>query len=168
MFPLILTLKIDAASFQFFEALRRTHFPPERNHLAAHLTMFHHLPGEELAKIKADLTETSCAIGVFPLRFSGWRFLGKGVAINIDSDELLKLRAQLAVRWRERLLAQDRQKFQPHITVQNKVEPARARLLYETLSGDFEPFAGAGEGLQLWHYLGAPWKLEREFSFASH
>lgn len=165
MFPLILTLKLDAASFQFYEALRQTHFPPERNYLAAHLTMFHHLPGEESAKIKDDLAEICSAAEVFPLRFSGWRFLGKGVAINVESEELLNLRARLAARWRERLVPQDRQKFQPHITVQNKVESARARRLYETLSRDFEPFGGAGEGLQLWQYLGAPWKLEREFLF---
>jgi 2'-5' RNA ligase len=167
MFPLILTLKLDAASFQYFEALRHTHFPTQINHLAAHLTMFHHLPGEESAKIKDDLAETSRSTEVFPLRFPGWRFLGKGVAMNVESEELLKLRAHLADAWRERLVPQDRQKFQPHITVQNKVESAGGRRLYETLSSNFEPFGGAGEGLQLWHYLGAPWKLEEEFLFVS-
>lgn len=165
--PLILTLKLDAAAFRFYEALRQTHFPPERNYLAAHLTMFHHLPGEESASVSDDLAAVCRDTQIFPLRFSGWRFLGKGVAASVESEELVRLRAQLAARWRDWLKPQDRQKFQPHITVQNKVEPARARALYETLSRDSAPTNGAGEGLQLWQYLGAPWKLEREFSFAA-
>ena len=36
--PLILTLKIDTESFQLFDKLRRTYFPPERNFLELVLT----------------------------------------------------------------------------------------------------------------------------------
>ena len=45
--PLILTLKLDQASFTRLDALRQAHFPPERNWLSAHLTLFHHLPGDQ-------------------------------------------------------------------------------------------------------------------------
>ena len=45
--PLILTLALDDLSFARFDALRREHFPPTLNRIPAHVTLFHHLPGEE-------------------------------------------------------------------------------------------------------------------------
>ena len=162
--PLILTLKIDENSFAYFNGLRREYFPPERNFLDAHVTLFHHLPGENLSEICDDLT-AAAEIESFPLTFTGWRFLGKGSAINIESAELLQLRSRLADFWREHLTEQDKQKFQPHITVQNKTEPDAAKLLYRQLAADWQPKNGAAIGLSLWHYLGAKWKLERDFPF---
>jgi 2'-5' RNA ligase len=164
--PLILTLKIDDASFEFFDQLRRKYFPPERNFLSAHLTLFHHLPGAELGKVRFDLTQICAAQTLFPLEFPAWRFLGKGVAVKVAANELLGLHRQLAKIWNDWLSAQDQQKFQPHITVQNKVAPEEAKNLYEKLSRDWQSRDGHAEGLQLWHYLGAKWKLEEEFLFA--
>ena len=46
--PLILTLTLDEATQAYFNDLRRQHFPPNINYLAAHLTLFHHLPGADL------------------------------------------------------------------------------------------------------------------------
>ena len=163
--PLILTLKIDKASFEFFDKLRREHFPPERNFLSAHVTLFHHLPGAELESISRNISEVSAEIAPFPLEFTRWRFLGKGSAMTIESPALLSLRAQLAKLWSESLTAQDRQKFQPHITVQNKVMPDEARTLYEQFSANWQIKAGTAEGLSLWHYVAPRWKLEKEFSF---
>ena len=45
--PLILSAVLDAPVQERLDALRRAHFPPERNHLDAHVTLFHHLPGAE-------------------------------------------------------------------------------------------------------------------------
>ena len=42
--PLIVTAELGPADFAWLDAQRRAHFPPERNQLAAHLTMFHALP----------------------------------------------------------------------------------------------------------------------------
>lgn len=162
---LILTLKIDAQSFEFFDDLRRKHFPRKRNFLAAHVTLFHHLPDEEITKIKQDLTEICAATGVFQLEFTKWRFLGKGTAMKIESAELVKLRTNVAEIWQDWLVPQDRQKIQPHITIQNKVAPDEARRLYENLAADWRPTLGTGAGLLLWHYRGGPWELEQEFDF---
>ena len=166
MFPLILTLKLDSASFQYFDDLRQKHFPPERNILAAHLTMFHHLPGDELEKIKEDARRICRGLSEFPLAFTGWRSLGNGVVVRVEATPLLGLRGRLAAIWQEHLKPQDRQKFQPHITVQNKVAPDEARALLAKLSGESLPPDGTAKGVALWHYLGAKWKLEDEFLFA--
>ena len=45
--PLILSAVLDARVQRRLDALRRAHFPPDRNHLDAHVTLFHHLPGAE-------------------------------------------------------------------------------------------------------------------------
>ena len=163
--PLILTLKLDAESFAFFDALRRKYFPAERNFLSAHVTLFHNLPGSRVEQIETDLNYLRRRHKTFPLRFSRWRFLGRGTAIEIESAELNRLRDELKNKWNEWLTAQDHQKFKPHITVQNKVAPEAARFLFEELSADWSGKDGAGIGIELWHYLNGPWKLAGEFAF---
>ena len=164
--PLILTLKIDNESHKFFDDLRRAYFPPERNFLAAHITLFHNLPGEELNEIRQATASICEKTEIFPLRFTRWRFLGKGSAMTIESEELLKLRAHFAELWRADLAPQDRQKFQPHITVQNKVASDEARRTFENLSADWQVKLGTAEGLTLWNYIAPRWELADEFLFA--
>src|SRR3954467_15787702 len=109
MAPLILTLALDAGSTARFEALRQEHFPPERNLVPAHLTLFHHLPGDRLGDIAADTAAArrerpACATGA-----RGLGPLGRGVAYTIESAELTTLRASLARAWAPWLTPQDRQ-----------------------------------------------------------
>ena len=44
--PLIVTALLDEQAQEWFDRLRRNHFPPARNHLDAHLTLFHRLPDD--------------------------------------------------------------------------------------------------------------------------
>lgn len=94
--PLILTLRLDDGTQERFDALRRTFFPPERNLIPAHLTLFHHLPGEEEAAIRATLEETCLEREPMTLRVAGPRSLGRGVAYRLESPPLDALRAELA------------------------------------------------------------------------
>ena len=163
--PLILTVKLDADSFGFFDLLREKYFPPERNFLAAHVTLFHHLPGEKISQIESDLKSVCAEYEAFEMRFPTLRFLGKGTAAEIESAQLIRLRSTLAAGWENHLNNQDRQKFKPHITIQNKVAPEKARKLYEELRMSWQTRTGKAVGLQLWHYLGGPWELAKEFAF---
>ena len=43
--PLILTAQLPDDMHARYTALRDAHFPPERNYLEAHVTLFHALPG---------------------------------------------------------------------------------------------------------------------------
>jgi hypothetical protein len=88
----------------------------------------------------------------------GLRPLGRGVAYTLESAALSRLRDDLADRWRAWLTAQDRQKHQPHVTVQNKVDPTAARALLAELQAAFTPFTARAEGLHLWRYRGGPWE----------
>ncbi len=162
--PLILTLKLDPASFERFDGLRRAHFPPALNHIPAHLTLFHKLPGERLDEVVAELAASAPA-GPLLLQATGLRKLGRGTAFEISGAELKSFRGQLAERWADVLSPQDAQGFRPHVTVQNKVEPIMARALYESLGDGFQPFDLQGVGVLVWRYLGGPWRLEAEVGF---
>lgn len=163
--PLILTLKLDASAFSVLDELRRQHFPPERNFLSAHITLFHKLPGEHEQAIRHTLQPLCMNTAVMEVSFPALRFLGKGVAVELECPALLQLRRQLAVEWNAWLSAQDRQTYRPHVTIQNKVMPEQSRRLYDQLKGDWQTLAAHGEGLLLWRYLNGPWELVQEFSF---
>lgn len=163
--PLILTVKLEKSAFDFFDNLRRRHFPPDRNFIPAHITLFHALPGEKESLIEQSLRQISAETETFQLEFVKPRFLGKGTAIEIESQPLGGLRGRIASRFDDDLTAQDRQNFRPHITIQNKVAPDAARRLYNQIVADWQPFSARAEGLQLWEYLGGPWRLVSEFDF---
>jgi 2'-5' RNA ligase len=163
--PLIVTAKMDADSFEFLNALRRQHFPPERNHLSAHITLFHNLPGEFLDEIEDYLKITASRQYEFKLQFTSLKFIGRGSVVEIDSPPLVSLRNKLANQWNDWLTPQDRQKSTPHVTIQNKVAPEEARNLYEQLQESWQPRTGMATALQLWHYKGGPWQLANEFDF---
>ena len=65
----ILTAELDSDSFAWLDGLRRDHFPPERNWLPAHLTIFHRLTQDRIANLRR-LTLPRAPINV---RFSGLR-----------------------------------------------------------------------------------------------
>lgn len=164
--PLILTLKMDSATQEHFNRLREAHFPPERNHLQAHLTLFHALPGEQTPSIVSDLQEVCRSREAITLEVAGLRFLGKGVAYDLRSPEFEALRRELSNRWVHWLGPQDSHRIKPHVTIQNKVSPERARALYNDLQASFAPFEVRGEGLSLWRYVGGPWEPVGSFTFA--
>lgn len=165
--PLILTLQLDERSFAFFDEQRRRSFPKERNFIPAHLTLFHALPGEQLAKIQQDIEACAANRKAFSLDVIGVRFLGRGVAYALASPDLAEIRRQLAQIWNEWLKPQDRQNHSPHVTVQNKVDPKQARVLLEELRESFQPFQAEAVALDLWWYRGGPWEAVRSFPFAS-
>ncbi|WP_375437526.1 2'-5' RNA ligase family protein [uncultured Hymenobacter sp.] len=162
---LILTLALDPETQLFFNELRKQHFPPERNFLSAHLTLFHHLPGAEHAAITEHLAQLAAAHPPLTLAVAGVRFLGRGVAYTLECPLLQTLHRGLQATWQPYLTPQDQQKLNPHVTVQNKVDPAVARTLHQQLVTDFQPFQATGTGLHLWAYRNGPWESLRTFQF---
>lgn len=165
--PLILTLAFDQATFALLNGLRARHFPPERNVIPAHLTLFHALPGAHEVQIHAHLAAQAALTPALPLTMPSVRFLGRGVALDVVSQELVALRQQLARHWLVWLTPQDQQRYRPHVTIQNKVSPDVARRLYAELRVAWLGHTGRGEALLLWHYLGGPWELRARVPFAA-
>jgi 2'-5' RNA ligase len=157
--PLVITLRLDEMAAAHFSALRRAHFPPHRNWLDAHVTLFHALPGSAIDTVLADVADVASRQAPFSMRVDHVRFLGAGVAYALASPEADRVRADLAARWAGLLGRQDRARRSAlHITVQNKVAPDTARALYERLVARFEPEEVRAIGLEVWHYEGGPWR----------
>ena len=154
--PLIVCAELDAASQELLDGLRRRHFPPGRNVVSAHLTLFHHLDGpeDEVAAVLAD----SAASPRLAARLGFPRSLGRGVAIDVECPALVELRRRLAGRVPGELTPQDRQWHRPHVTVANKLTPAAAKALLTSLTAGWMIRDAVIEGLSLWRYLGGPWE----------
>ncbi len=158
----ILTLRIDPASQAHFDRMRQAHYPPALNRIAAHLTLFHSLP--DTAEIAAALEEIA-RHPTFSLSVTGVRSLGRGVAYTLSSDVLLLLHTRLTHAFSAHLIPQDRQRFSPHVVIQNKATPEQARTLLVELQQQFQPFEVQAIGLDLWHYLGGPWQHTGKWLF---
>lgn len=163
--PLVMTLTLDADDQGRFDDLRRAHFPADRNHLGAHVTLFHALPGQRLDEVATVAQETAAGCQPFEVAVTGVRLLGRGVAYDLAAPELAALHARLAERFAGMLTRQDRQRLHAHVTVQNKVDPEVARALHADLAGGFAPWRAGALGLDLWWYEGGPWRHERQLPF---
>ena len=140
------------------------HFPPERNKVSAHLTLFHHLP----PSLERELGQRLAVYAATPApraRISGIIDLGAGTAYRIESEELEDIREDLAQAFRGLLTPQDRAPWRPHVTIQNKVEPREARQLQQRLRATFEPRPLSLKGLASWRYRGGPWEPIRNHAF---
>lgn len=163
--PFILTLALDDYLSRTLNALREKHFPKKRNFLDAHVTLFHALPGDREAALRHDLSAVCSKTPAFGVTLPRLHHWAKGVFAELESPALLGVRAQLADRWGGLLTRQDRQGYQPHVTIQNKVAKDEARALYETLTPEWQPLTGDALGLELWRYAGGPWVFAGSFGF---
>lgn len=161
---LIVTAELAAEDFAWLDRLRRAHFPPDRNQLPAHLTMFHALPPSSESEVRRSLARLSAEA---PPRASieGLMNLGGGVAFRIVSPELDAMRSELAADFHGLLSAQDSGGWRPHVTIQNKVPDKQARALLAALEQDFRARPLGISGLGLHRYLGGPWERVETYRF---
>lgn len=154
--PFVVTLGFDPETFGRLDALRRRFFPPERNVVPAHLSLFHHLPPGEGAAIARSL-DAAASHGPIPLAFPGLKRLGGGMAVTVEAPGLKALHGRLSAAFGPWLTPQDRQPLRPHVTLMNKADKAAAALAFESLRASWERWAGTGTDLLLWSYRGGPW-----------
>jgi hypothetical protein len=155
--PIIVTALLGGEDQAWFDHQRQAYFPPERNFLKAHLTMFHHLPPSLEGEVRQRLGEAARAGGP-RARIANLISLGRGVAYRVESEQLEQIRANLADMWVGLLTPQDQAGWRPHVTIQNKAEPAEARALLTTHKRNFRPRPLAIAGYAAWWYRGGPWE----------
>ena len=148
----------------WLQALRRAHYPPERNRVPAHLTLFHHLPPSVRGELDGRLSEYA-ATPPPAAAIAGITDLGGGTALRVESEGLEDIRYDLALALQGLLTPQDRAPWRPHVTVQNKVEPREAKALQARLRAGFERRPLTIKGLALWRYLDGPWEPVRSWTF---
>jgi len=162
--PLIVTAELAGADHAWLDGLRRSHYPPDRNRVAAHLTIFHALPPSAEAELRARLAAHSASPAP-KAEIAGLMDLGGGVAFRVVSDDLDALREMLADELHGLLGAQDSAGWRPHVTIQNKVAPKLARALKAELERAFQPRPLAINGLGLHRYLGGEWETLALYRF---
>lgn len=161
---LIVTAELGPEDFAWLDRLRKAYFPPDRNWLTAHLTMFHALPPSTEREVRTSLSYYANAPRP-RASIEGLMNLGGGVAYRVISADLDRLRGQLAEDFHGLLSAQDSAGWRPHVTVQNKVTVKEARALLARLERGFEPRPLAISGLALHRYLDGPWESLAHYPF---
>jgi hypothetical protein len=124
----------------------------------AHVSLFHHLPGSELDAVRRRLKAVCGQVAPPPVLVAEVRSIGRGVAYRLRSPALVDVRAELADGWATLLIAQDREGFQPHVTVQNKVTGTQAKATLAQLAAGFTPFETRAIGVAIWRYRDGPWE----------
>ena len=155
--PLIVTAQLPPEIFAWADGLRRAHFPPERNKIRAHVTLFNALPPSVEDEVRRLLARHSAAPPP-PAQITAIMPLGGGTAFAIESAALSAIHAELVESFHGVLTAQDGGRRKLHVTVQNKVSGAEAKALQTELARDFQPRAFAFAALELHRYRGGPWE----------
>lgn len=163
--PLILTAELPPELHRRFTDLRTEYFPPERNYLEAHVTLFHAIPSQCEEEARRYLARLAGEVPPLRGNVQGLMSLGGGTAVQLSSPDLLALRDEIAEHFRGLLTQQDQHRPRLHVTIQNKVTSKEAKALQARLSGDFEPREFAFPGLALHVYRGGPWEFLRRFAF---
>jgi 2'-5' RNA ligase len=163
--PFVLTLEMDGESFACFDTLRRRYYPPERNLVPAHVTLFYNLPSGHAREIKALLSEVAADTKPMEIAVGEVKALERGVAILLHAPQLHRLRRTLAEEWRPWLTDQDKAGFQPHITVQNNVGAGEAYRTQKAVAAELRLSRMRGLGLHLWRYRDGRWDSDRLFRF---
>lgn len=163
--PIIVSALFGDVDFAFFNGLRRMHYPPERNVLPAHLTLFHHLPPSIERELRVRLADAARSSS--PLRGTATNIfsLGTGVAYRIDCPGLDAIRCDLAEAFTALLTPQDAAGWRPHVTIQNKVSTNAARQLLGELQRHFVPRPVTISGLAAWWYRGGSWEPIARYPF---
>lgn len=163
--PFLVTLGMDPASFGRLDTLRNRYYPPHRNIVPAHVSLFHKLPADEQAAIGGTLAHAAAKLPPIPLHFGRLEKLGGGLAVAVSAPGLARLHAWFNRRFAVWLTPQDRQPFWPHVTLMNKAPRANVARAFAELSASWEPWNGVGESLLLWRYRDGPWELASEYRF---
>ncbi len=163
--PFIVTAELPPALHSWADALRQRHFPPERNWLKAHVTLFHAFAPSLHDALMTVLPGLAGQFAPPPARLEGLMDLGRGTALAISSPALLALRQTIAEHFHGALTAQDAHRPRLHITIQNKVDPALAKALQAELAPHLTPSEFRFTGLGLHRYCNPHWETVRTWSF---
>ncbi|MEQ1641285.1 MAG: 2'-5' RNA ligase family protein [Novosphingobium sp.] len=168
--PFIVTGELPVDVFSWANGLRTEHFPPERNHLKAHVTLFHSFAPSLRDGLPRFLAQLAGEFAAPEGEISGLMDLGGGTALSIRSEEMLAVRLLIADHFRDMLTQQDQGGKRLHITIQNKVDRRAAQALQADLGARLLPrrFVFTGLGLHLyrnphWEPVGT-WKFRGKHS----
>lgn len=163
--PFIVTAELPPAVLAWADSLRRQHFPPERNWLKAHVTLFHAFAPSLRDELHGMLGGIAAEFAPAEARIDSLMNLGGGTALKIDSPAMLGIRQRIADHFHGALTAQDAHRPRLHITVQNKVTNEAAKALQAELGPRLEPRSFHFKGLGLYRYCNPRWEAAGTWAF---
>ena len=162
--PLLITAELPGGVLEWADALRRAHYPPDRNRLRAHVTLFHGLPPsaeDEIRRVLADLAKAPPP----QARITGLMKLDGGTALAVESPETVTLHGEIAARLHGLVPLHDAQALRLHITIQNKVPLQDARALQAQLGPTIAARSFRFKAFGLYGWDEGLWNPLREFPF---
>ncbi len=163
--PFIVTGVLPDDILAWADGLRRAHYPPERNWLKAHVTLFHSFAPSLRGELPRYLASIASEFAPPPAEVTGLMDLGSGTAIAVRSPGLLAIRARIAEHFWDMLTRQDQGGKKLHITVQNKVPRADALALQRSLEPVLPHPKFRFTGLALHIYRGPHWEAVNRWTF---
>ncbi|MGB3737737.1 MAG: 2'-5' RNA ligase family protein [Pontixanthobacter sp.] len=163
--PFIVTAELPDDMASWATGLRTEHFPPERNHLKAHVSLFHALPPSSEGEVKTALAQEAKDSAPVEAYLEGLMPLGGGTALRLSSPAMIAIWQSLADRFHGLLIPQDLHKPRLHVTIQNKVTSKEAKALQAELEPYIEPRPFRFKGLSLHIYRGGPWDFVKTYTF---
>lgn len=160
---LIITLKIDEKSQEFFNLKRKQYYPAYANFVNAHITLFHKLPIDNL--IVQDILFDLCKTNVFEMQIVGIKIINNFVAYEITSFTLQNIHAKMQTTFANMINEKDKEKLWPHITIQNKATSYKALKTHKILITDFVPFSITAKGFTCWFYQQKKWTWHADYLF---
>lgn len=162
--PLLVTAELPPDVLGWADGLRRAHYPPERNRLRAHVTLFHALPPSveaELLQVLSGLARRAPPSA----RIDGLMKLDTGTALAIESAEMVDLHDAIADRMHGLMTHQDAQPLRLHVTIQSKVTSQAARALQAELAASLRPMAFRFHGFGVYGWEDGLWRPLRVIPF---
>jgi hypothetical protein len=154
---IVLAVLPDAVQARL-DGLRRTHYPPDRNRVPAHCTLFHAIPGMVAAEL-AGLLSTLAAQNPPPrARIDRVLDLDSGTALGVFAPELLALREAIADHFHGLLTGGDALAPRLHVTIQNKVDRPTARALQRTLGASWQAIDTDVQALAVHRVVDGGWQ----------
>lgn len=163
--PFIVTGELPADVLSWADGLRRSHFPPERNWLKAHVTLFHSFAPSLRDELPRFLKTMAAEFAPPQAEVTGVMDLGGGTAIAVRSPALLAVRQRIAAHFWDMLTRQDQGGKRLHITIQNKVSRDAALALQRQLADCLMQRSFVFPGLGLHIYRGPHWEPVATWSF---
>lgn len=171
--PIVITLTLDKQTHHFLTSLRKKYFPPHRNHLEAHVTLFHAIPAHRYHEVSQEIQTICSRTAPWEVFVSEPRRMGNsGVMVSVRDRrqsiewlhrKLLKFLEDGIKEDRDRLTEQDKKHWGKvaHVTIQNKVEKEEevfkcldeVQELFEGMQGDHDKVGqkvGEAIGLELY------------------
>lgn len=156
--PLVITLTLDKQTQHFLTSLRSKYFPPHKNYLHAHVTLFHAIPPHRYEEISTEIQSICSKTSPWQVYVGDAKKMGnRGVMVSVrDQRRSIEWIHRRLLRFLEKGIKEDKDKLTEqdkkhwgkvaHVTILNKAEEVdEVEKCLEEVTELFEGMKNAGD-----------------------